>query len=430
MSGDSNISGLPIKAANSIRHLPQSRTPNVIRESRLLRPQSNSYSTNGDNCVRFVMPQQNSDWRASALRMDVSIEVTGGTYKRLAQGGMMSGINRIRWFNGQVEETYEYYNRIQNLIYNSTVDPDVIASIGQDLLGYGTQAARNAEGAKAQFKVTVPVSIGILYQGILPLEVLGRGSDFNFEFYLENPLYFVETDGINPVVNITNVQWDYDYVYSTDGTYEAQVRSDVATGRMQFGYPTYAVFQNPVINTLNDIQIPWRGNALSTIQNILVDQSTISNPLVNDKFTTWPKTFLNGGTPVSVVEYQAQLKDGLWLPVEPIRCDGYADRAFTQYLDSRGLWSCNAITQWQAPIDITSFNLDQFVMVNNFNSIPVEAGAQDYYFNNLSTLKQSQNTIFRLTLTGVPPQQIVCYSFVCFGTLLDVDSKGVLKRHI
>lgn len=428
MSGTSNIQSLATVAAPSIRHLTQSRTPNIIRESRLLRPQSNTYATNGDNCIRFVMPQQNSDWRTSSLRMDVTITTTGVTnYKRLAQGGMMSGINRVRWFSGAVEETYEYYNRIQNMIYNSSVDPDVIASIGQDLLGYGTQAARNAQGAIAGAKVTVPLSIGILSQGVLPLAILARGTDFNFELYLENALWFVETDGSNPVVSITNVQWDYEYVYSMDGKYEAETAAAVGSGRVQFGYPTYACFQNAIINTVNDIQIPWRGNALSSVQCIMVNQATVATTTVNDKFTTWRKTMPLGLA--SVVEYQIQLKDGLWLPVEPIRCDGFAERAFAEYLKSRGWWSCNAISQWQSAIDITSFNDDQFLMVSNLNAIPVEAYAQDYYFNNLSTLKQSQNTIFRLTLSGVPDAQYVLYSFVCFGTLLDVSPSGVLTRH-
>jgi hypothetical protein len=358
--------------------------------------------------------------------MDVTITKTGGTYARLAQAGMISGLNRIRWFNGMVEETVEYYNRIQNLKYNSSVDSDVVSTIGVDLLGYGTQADRNTAGATVGDTITVPVDIGLFSQGVLPLSVLSKGGDFNVEMYLENPLYFVETDGTNPIVSITNIQWDYDFVYSMDRSYENAVMSDVQTGRFKIGYPSYACFQNPVLNVVNDIQIPWRGNALSKIECILVDQSTISDPTVNDKFITWPKTL--GGA--SVVEFQIQLKDGLWIPVEPVRCDQNAERAFTMYLKSRGFWNISGIQQYPSPIDITSFNSDQFLMVNNLNSIPTEAYAQDFYFNDLSTLKQSQNTIFRLTLDAVPPAQTVCYSFIEFGTLLDVTAAGVLKRHI
>lgn len=426
MSGSSNIESLGVVPPPSIRRLTQVRSPNIIRESRLLRPQQNTYSTNGDNCIRFVMPQQISDWRRSALRMRVKITTVGGTYKRLAQGGMMSGINRVRWFSGAVEETYEYFNRIQNLIYNSSVPNDVISSIGQDLLGYGTQAARNAEGAKSSFVVTVPMNIGLFSQGVLPFNFLAKNTDFNIELYLENALWFVETDGTSPVVEVYDVRWDYEYVYSTDGRYEAQTANLVNSGTIQFGYPTYVCFQNPLLNTVNDIQLPWRGNALSSIQCILVDQASISNPLVNDKFLTWPKTLSNGS---SVVEFQIQLKDGLWLPVEPIRCDEDAERAYTEYLKFHGWWNVSAISQFPSAIDIDSFNNDQFIMVNNLNSIPKEVGAQDFYFNNLSTLKQSQSTIFRLTLNAVPPAQIVVYSFICFGTLLDVSSSGTLKRH-
>lgn len=426
-SSEKSIAALPIAVPSSIKHLTQSRAPNVIRESRILRPQTNSYATNGDNCIRFVLPRQNSDWRTSFLSFDVTITVTGGTYKRLCQLGGASMINRMRVFSNGFEETIEYYNRIINLIYQADVDGDVKATIGQDLLGYGTQADRNAEGAVVGSTVVVPVAFGIFNQGVLPLECLNKGGEWNVEFYLDNALYFVETDGTNPVVSITNIRWDYDYVYSLDGTYEARVAADVRSGRLQFGYGCYACFQNPVLNTINDIQIPWRGNALTKIENILVDQSTIANPAVNDKFITWPKT-LSGGA--SVLEYQIQLKDGLWLPVEPIRCDQDAERAFITYLKSRGFWANDAVAQWRSPIDVGAFNDDSFIMVNNLNSIPQEAYARDYYFNNLSTMKQSQNTVFRLTLTAVPPAQTVLYSFVNYGTLLDVDSDGNVTRHV
>lgn len=430
--GEKSIGALPVAAPPSIRHLTQSRTPSVFRESRQLRPQASTYSTNSDNCIRFVLPRQNSDWRTSFLSADVTITTTGGTYKRLCQLGGASAINRMRVLTngGGFEETIEYYNRVVNLIYQADVDQQVKSSIGQDLLGYGTQADRNAEGAVAASKVVIPVAFGIFNQGVLPLESLNNDGDWCVEFYLDNALYFVETDGTNPVVTFANIKWDYDYVYSTDGRYESQVASDVRSGRLQFGYGCYACFQNPVLNTINDIQIPWRGNALTKLEHVLVNQGNISNPLINDKFITWPKNLDPGNTNVSVLEFQIQLKDGLWLPVEPIRCDQDAERAFITYLKSRGFWSNDAVAQWSAPIDVGSFNDDSFIMVNNLNSIPQEAYARDYYFNNLSTMKQSQNIVFRLTFTGVPPAQTVLYSFVNYGTLLDVTSDGKVTRHV
>lgn len=423
---DSRISGLPVKKEYAILHLEQSRQPAIVREPLILRPQSQTYSTNGDNCVRFVMPQQNADYRQSLLTADVTITTTGGTYKRLCQNAA-SMINRVRYFCGAYEETQEYYNRAQNLVINTSVDGDVIATIGQDLLGYGTQFDRNTAGAVAGETTGIALNIGIFAQGVFPGTVLGAGSDFNVEIYLENPLYFVETDGTNPVVSITNLKWNYHWVHSFDGSYEAAVKRDISSGMVKFGYESYAVYQNPVINTSNDIQIPWRGNALSMIQNVLVDQSSIANPAVNDKFITWPKTLSNAA---SVISYQIQLKDGVWIPVEPFDTTQFAERAFWEYLNSQGLWSIDALNQWPAPIDIDSFNNDQFVMVNNLNSIPVEAYARDFYFNSLSTFKQSQNTVFRLTLNAVPPLQTVLYSFICFGVLLDVSSQGVLRRHL
>lgn len=422
-----SINSLPIAHASTTLHLTQSRTPNVIRQSMILRPQSNTYATDGDNCVRWLLPKRNCDFRDSFCSTDVTLTTTGGTYKRLPQLGGASMIDRIRVFTNNFEQTDEYYNRIANLIYHADVSQAVKATLGQDVLGFGTQADRNADGAIAGSRICIPILVGLFQQGVLPLQFINTGAEWNVEFYLAAGANVIETDGTNPQFSTTNWRWDYSQITSMDGSYEARVQADVASGRLQFGYGARACFQNPVINTQNDIQIPWRGNALTEISTYLVDQSTISDPTANNKFITWLKTLSNNAT---VLQYQIQLKDGVWLPVEPVDCTQDALRAYMFYLQSRGLWNNNALMQWEAPIASDDFNSTSFLMVNNLNSIPTEAYSRDYYFNNLSTMKYSQNVVLRLTLSAVPPQQTVAYSFVNHGVLLDVKPDGRVERHV
>lgn len=432
MSGysNSNIESLSVQDPDSLLWVQPHRCPDQHRELLILRPQSNTYSTNGDNCIRFVLPKQNIDPRRNFLKFNVTITTTGGTYKRLPQGAF-SVIDRIRWFNGEVEEQYEYYNRIQNLVMNSQVNAEVIETIGQDFLGYGTQADRNASGAVTT-EYVIPINVGIFQCPVLPLGEIGKVNDFNVELWLANPLGVVETDGANPIITIDNIRWHYYKVWSDDMSYERSLRASIASGKMKIGYDAYACFQTPVLNTLNDLQITWRGNSLKSIATILVDQSTVNSVTTPDKFTTWPKTLSNGA---SVYSYQSQLKDGLWQPVEPVACSGDAPEAYAIYLNNNGLWDMNALTMFPAPIDQDSFNLDQFIMINDYSSVPEQNHADEpntapFFFNNLSTLKQSQNTLFRLTLTAAPPEQTVAYHFVKYGSLLSIAANGVLTRHL
>jgi len=415
---------LRINTPEAYRFPPPSRTPNMRREEEILRPQANQYSTDGDNVIRFILPKKNVDFRNGYLNLSVRVDATGGTYKRLAQGAHCI-IRKVRWFVGNVDESIDYYNRIQSFVYNVMVNSDTVATIGQDLLGYGTQADRNAKG-NVVTTYSIPINLGIFNTSCLPLAHLERDCDFNVEITLENPLWCVETDGTNPVVSITNSRWIYHSLKSDDGSYERTIASDVRSGKLQIGYGSWVTYQSSVENNIVEARINWNGTSLSHIISYLVDQSTISDPTVNDKFSTWRKTMSNG---VTVKDFQLQLKDGMWTPAEPIDCSGDANRAFHQLLDMRGLWTIDGESSNPCPIDLDSFNLDQFIMVNNLSIVPKEYGSRQFFFNQLSTRTSANNTILRINLTGSPPAQHVLYHFIYFGTLFDVNSDGKLQKH-
>jgi len=416
---------LPIHVPDQFRFQRPVRSPDMRRDEEILRPLSSNYSTAGDNVIRFVLPKKNIDFRQGHLSISVRITTVGSTYQRLCQGGAMSCINKIRWAVGSVEETTEYYNRIQNMLYNSGVPPDVISTVGQDLLGYGTQAERNAYGTGVT-EYSVPVNIGIFNQGALPLAYLERDCDFIVEFYMENPLWVVESDGTSPVIEFINVRWHYHALCSSDGSYESGVQSDVASGKLQLAYGNWAAYQSAVNNNIVEARINWNGNSLASIINYFFDQSSLSDMTVNDKFTTWIKTFTNGTT---IQDFQLQLKDGMWVPSEAIICSGSGNRAFHTYLDWKGLWNGDAESTKPSPIDLDSFNQDQFLMVNNLTIVPTDYKERRFLFNQLSTMTSSNNTLLRVNLTGVPPAQIVVYHFVNYGCLLNVSSNGKIRKH-
>jgi hypothetical protein len=421
----SAMNGLPVDVPDKYKFQRPVRTPNIDRKEELLRPLSNGYSTAGDSVMRFVLPKKNIDLRDGYLRLYITLSKTGGTYIRLHQMAA-SIINKVRWCVGNVESSNEYWNRTQLFKYVTGTLPDVVQTIGQDLLGWGTQADRNAWGA-ATTEYTIPLDIGILQQGSLPLAFLEQDSDFYLELYLENPLWCVETDGTDPVITITNPRLIYHSVSSKDGSYEAGMRSDIQSGRLQLAYSEWATYQNPVNNNILEARINWNGNSLAAIAHVFVDQSSLSNPAVNDKFITWLKTFSNGTT---IVDYQLQLGDGNWVPAEAIQCTGNAGRAYHNYLDYMGIWDSDARCQAPAPITLDSFNLDLFVMTNNLTNIPKDYYKRRMIFNQLSTMTSANNTLLRCNLTGIPPSQSVVYHFVNYGVLFSVTSSGKLVKHL
>jgi hypothetical protein len=306
------------------------------------------------------------------------------------------------------------------------VDAQTVATIGQDLLGYGTKADREAKAAVIT-EYSIPVNVGIFTASSLPLAMLERDNDFNVELFLENPLWCVETDGTNPVIEITNARWHYHALASEDGSYERTMAADVASGDLKIGYQAWVTLQSPVDNNIVEARINFSGTSVNNIVNYFVDQSTISDTTVDDKFSTWIKTFKNGTT---IKDYQLQIRDGHWTPAEAINCDASAGRAFHQYLDILGLWNISAEESNPSPIDLDSFNLDQFLMVVNLSIVPTERLEKRNFFNQLSNKTSANNTILRINLTGSPPAQTVIYHFIEYGTLFCVKSNGKLVKYL
>lgn len=402
----------------------------ILRFPKILRPQDNTYATNGNNIVRFNFPAENMSFKHGFLILTATITKTGGTYARLSQGAHTM-FYRSRLVIGAYEEECQYLNRLQTFLWNSRVQEDVQSSIGVDLLGFGTQFQRNGWGAGPK-DYTIALKIGFLTNNeIIPFKKLlegGRQQAF-LELTLENPLAFIETDGTNPQLTISNLRFNYEQICSTDGSFEAKLAQVIESGNLKLGYDVWTVYQNALLNNTNDIQIQWTGNSLNTIANQIVDSSTQNNPLVNDKYSTWLKTLSNGAT---AFQYQHQINTN-WIPQEAMLCSGDADRPFHHYLNYAGVYKEDGIMHFGAPISQGSFVTNQFLMICDVRSVPKEIGAQliqkDTQFNNLSTSSAS-NTIFRFELSAAPPVNQVVYHLINSATLVCVSADGVLHKYV
>ena len=426
--------------SDAIGNLPQKVPESLVTDSpflstqlnsseKILRSTTNQYTSGGNNIVRFEFPSENMDLRRGYLLVDVSLAKTGGTFVRLQQGSW-SLFGRIVIVIGSVQYDYQYWNRMYSMKWNSASNAPVEASIGTDLLGIGTQARRNTLGAQAFTTYAVPVDCGFLHQGVLPLAALCNtlnGQTMYIELFIDNPLQVVETDGTNPIITVSNARWHYENLWSTDKTYERKIAELIATGTFKFGWTETQIYQNAVINTVSDLPIQWKGSSLSAIITLLVDATSQTNPLVNNKMTTWLKTMANGAT---VTDFQHQVNMN-WIPQEAVICIGFGDRAYEQYLKWKGLWKEDASRMViGAGIDLPSFQVDQFIIVGNFCAAPTDVLYPEEYFNALSTRGQGYNTILRLTLSVPPPVQTVAYHIIYYSTLVTVDSNGLVKKYL
>lgn len=430
------LARLPMVVPQALKFPTLSRNPNVIRREKILRPRDNVNSSNGNNIIHFDLPAETMDLRNGFLIVTVTLSKTGGTYVRLAQGSW-SWIDYIRVSaGGGYDDRIQYYNRCYSMLWNTTVSAEVQSTIGQDLLGLGTQATRNTWGADTNgTQYVIPIRCGLLNQGFLPLKNLctpTNGQSVFVEIVIDNPANFMETDGTNPQITITNCRWSYDQLIgdsersSGADMFEAAIASEISRG-LVLGYKHWATYQQPVINSSSDIPINSKVSSLNAIITTIVDGANLNNTAVNDKFTTWPKIFSNAAT---YNTFQWQINNN-WIPFEPIDCTNDALRAFMHLLRFQGVWESKGIMQFPAPVTLDAFNDDQFVLVGDFYSAGRNIWRiqdEERQFNDLNIFTSQTYPLLRVELNAAPPAQTIAYNFVHHNVIVTVDSRGLLTK--
>lgn len=367
------------------RGLAARRTPVKIRTDQ------QTYSSNKNKLVRFSLPNDSLyDTRYGYMTFTMTMEKTGGTYCRM-HSGIFSCFNRMRFRVGSTDiEDVNDYNRIYNLQWQLLNPPEVTGNIGVTVMGFGTQADRNALFPTAQY--ACPISSGVLNTELLPFQCFNAGSFL--EFYLEDGVNCMETDGSAPNFTIENPVLHIERL-EIDPSYMARIRTMIENRGLRISYRTFNRFTNALTTgALQQCLINTKNSSMNGILNIFVNSSTISDPTVNDRFINWTPTPGGLGT---LIQSQLQI-NGKMFPDEPI--DTFNTQRFEVYqMYCRWImkWNTQCILPIAPPVNNQAFQTTQFVQIDDLEAYPEEPEL----VNPMSTLSINQTLMKKFSFSGI-----------------------------
>jgi len=371
-----------------------------------LPPVSSSYSTNSDKIVRFFFNNDGLiDFRRGYISFVVTINVTGGTYQRLSQG-VWSIFNRVRLTSGPELEDIREYNLLHSLLFEMLHDDEVQDTIGPSVYGVSTQADRNAFGTEPK-QYAMPLMAGLFLAGIVPLGALDER--LQLEMYIDDPLRFVETDGTNPIVTLTNIYFHYEVMAMTDN-YASQIKTMAVGSGMCFPFRAFTNYTQPVLSTQQDLVIPHKSSGIDNIIHVMRNSNVLTTTTINDKFINY----------VNPLVQQFQLRiNNEYYPLEPVFVYQYDPQAYVSYLRWANMWRLGGVYVNAPTIDFYTFNTVRFMICNNLETHPNEG-----LINPLSTVQGSSNLYLRLQLgTGQPAVPTRIDSFVQHYRYIELKSK-------
>lgn len=419
------VESLPSDNSDIYKYVSAKRGLNVVRSPRILNPtNTQTFSTGNNDVIRFRLPNDSPiDFRRAFLLADINVTVTPALvapYQRLAFGSWC-WLDKARYHSsGDTIEEIQYYNRIYSSLWTLFSNPDYVDAVGPELFGTGSQAQRNADGLLTSQRYCIPLNMGIFSTGVLPLNAT-KTNYHELELYLAPANTFVETNGTNPVVTISNLELYVEQVMSWDGSYERSLMKLVDQGNFQVWFETFVSFLNNLINQQQDLVIAQRNESLNYIYTFLADLTNLTNTGTNDKFITFPKQ--------NSFSYQLKINTKLF-PEEEIRTDGRALPAYIFLLRLLSQWKIGGMPgecPYEFPnptvsvpnINIASFNTTGFFMVIDLRSSPGQT-----VLNNVSTEVNSMDLIFKYKSTAVPPLQTGVYHISNYNVILSILPTG------
>jgi hypothetical protein len=376
--------------------------------------ESLSYASNNNKQVKIKLPNNALyDTRHGYLSFDCAIAVTGGTYRRLAYGAF-SAFDRlnVKFGSGEVENISDY-NRIQNLEWESGVIPDVTTAFGSTntlgCLGFGTASERNALGLlNAQY--SMPIYSGVLNGALLPFENIRSGMEITF--YIGDPTTFVETDGTNPIVTISNVKFHIERL-ELEQKYLSFIANYIHKNGLQIGFHSMERYTNSLTTgTQQSLTIQNKSSSVSALMNLFVDSTTINSTTTNDKFLTW--------TPQNLTSYST-LINGAIFPDEAIDCEtNGAWDAYQIYLRYCNKWKLNGMINSPPAIPFEYFKVNRFLFIVDLEAYPETEGL----INPFSTLGNNSTTILKLTFSSAVSAGLQCDTWVRVFKQISIFSDG------
>lgn len=381
---------------NSLKWQRPKHGPRGNRKEFRLPSISGSYSTTTDKIVRFNFNNSGLiDFRRGYLSFDISVTTTGGTYKRISQG-IWSIFNRLVLKTGRTLEDIREYNLFHSLLFEATKSYDVQDVLGPDAYGYATQAVRELK-ANNTTNYSMPVICGFMLSGIVPLGALQQV--LQLEMYLDEPTKFVETDGTQPNVTLTNIFFHYEVLELGDEFTAAVKSMTTSGGGLCYPFRTFTYYTQPVITALSNLVVPHSSSGIETYVSILRRSDNMNTTTANDKFLTWNK--------MDAFDCQIRFNNDFF-PLEPIQYDGDQLQGYTNYLKWVDSWRLAGIyTKVTPTITAQAFNTNRFIIVNNLETYPNEGLVSDK-----NTTMAGNNVFLRLQLNQSPAFPVSCETFV------------------
>jgi hypothetical protein len=386
-----------------------------------IRAEQQAYASNTNKLIRIILPNNCIyDTRKGYLTFDLTLVTTGGTYKRL-HSGVFSAFNRLRILAGSTEiEDLRDYNRIYCILWEMMNPILVTGNVGVDTLGFGTQAQRNLLGTTTT-QYACPVYSGVLNTELLPIDNIK--SQLVLEFYLEDPTTCVETDGTNPIIQISNIVYHMERL-ELDQMFRSKIASYVNTHGLKLGFHTWERYISALTTgAQQNIVISQKSSSINGILNIFVNSGQISNPAINDKYITWPGP-QNLAALTSAPTFVSTLINGTIYPDEPID-ETYANawEPYNMYLRWIQKWEESGIMPIAPPINSQVFPFDRFVQIDDFEPFP----ELDDVINPFTTLSNSSNIIKKLVFGGLITANYQLDSWIEFFKQICIYSDGSIQ---
>lgn len=406
----------------------------VVCQDRILRPQENSYQSDSNRVMRIQLPREDISAENAYLCVSVMVGATGATRKALANYST-SMFEEARIRIGTFEHSIRDYNICQNFFLEVETPHDVKERQLFDNFGWAPDFYRDIQYAGKQ-NVIVPLKWIGFDKGVLPLDAiydLAGPQDQWIELVLAEPTTCVETDGINPTITIDSVEFHYEKISSKDDMFKRALVNSIRSGGGYFSFPTIVKHQNPIVGSISDLQIQFKGNNITDITHVLTDISKRNDVSVRGKFQNYPKDFGGG----CVVRYYQMEVGGAWYPMERVDCSDQAQQSYMDYLRNFGFASNVMDTRIGAPVSLLEFNgvTNSGLFFMNFNLSPLNTDhssgiRHEDVVNPFNLRAETRSIIFKLDMTNPPPPGInlTAYHLIRYNQVVRITPGGSLEK--
>ncbi len=392
---------------------PKLGTP-VSRNPVKRRAEQTTYSTQSNNEVIIQFPNDSIyDARRGYITFDLAIVTTGGTYKRIAEG-IWSIWYRIRTLLGFELENFYEYNRLYSIFWDAINDARQSQAVARLIMGIGTPTERNILGATTSHYM-MPLLSGFFDQDVLPLNFINNTVQLYMN--LGEASTFVETDGTNPIVTVSNVIFHYERILAGP-EYVDRIRSTMAVNGLRLGFDTYNYYTQilPIgAMSTNTITINHKSASIKHFISVFTKANEVSNTTVNDKFRTWLK---------KTNQWQLRLNSILY-PEEPVSYnDPLSIEAYMVYVNWLNKWNLSGkLTFEPPPITQQEFSADKFLLIVDINGYPMDKDVINPVGNDAVSIQMQLDVNIPVALAEVNRFD----TYVCYFRQFSIFADGTAR---